>query len=121
MRDTRSQSFSRSRSSVFDKRVGNTTLIEILICLVIAAVVFFSIAGGVAGNFVDDNKVQSVLTSQGFKDVQIADKKIFFVWMRGCDASDSASYTVDATNPVGQRVRVKVCSGYWKGATIRSN
>jgi hypothetical protein len=98
------------------------SLIEILITASIVLILALTLTGGVSGFFVDDTKVNRLLAAQGFSDISITEKKMFFVQFRGCSEGDSAMYTVNATNPAGKKVEgITVCSGVWKGATIRSN
>jgi len=73
------------------------------------------------GLFVDQSVAVKALENQGFSNITIIEKDWLFVGFKGCDASDSARFPVIATNPLGKRVEVMVCSGWlFKGATIRT-
>jgi hypothetical protein len=62
-----------------------------------------------------------VLQINGFHDVKITDRAIFFVGLQGCDGDDAARYTTTAVNSRGERVSLYVCMGWpFKGSTIRT-
>mgnify|MGYP000977450805 CR=1 FL=1 len=56
------------------------------------------------------------LQAAGYKDINITGYSFF-----GCDEKDSFHTGFEATGPNGQRVDGVVCSGWFKGATIRTN
>lgn len=56
------------------------------------------------------------LQGAGYKDIRITGYSFF-----GCDEKDSFHTGFEATGPNGQRVDGVVCSGWFKGATIRTN
>ena len=62
----------------------------------------------------DHNTAVRVLTDQGYTDVQTTGYAMFT-----CGEHDTASTGFVATSPAGKRVTGAVCSGWFKGATIR--
>jgi hypothetical protein len=73
------------------------------------------------GSCADPQSAVTALKNQGFSHVIIIDQSYMFVGVRGCDGSDAARFTAQATNPVGKRVKLYVCVGWpFKGATIRT-
>ena len=72
------------------------------------------------GACVDDGRIIAGVEIQGFSNVKILDKSIFFVGLHGCSDSDNAAYDVEATNARGQRVQLMACAGVYKGVTVRS-
>jgi hypothetical protein len=54
------------------------------------------------------------LTKAGYKDIETTGYSFF-----GCGSDDRFSTGFVATNPAGQRVKGVVCSGFFKGGTIR--
>ena len=60
------------------------------------------------------NDAQKALKAQGFTDVTTGGYAFF-----GCGNDDAFHTEFTATNPTGQRVSGVVCSGWFKGATIR--
>lgn len=59
-------------------------------------------------------EAERVLASQGFTDIQAGGYAFF-----GCDEKDVFQTKFTATSPTGQRVKGQVCSGWFKGATVR--
>lgn len=93
----------------------------ILYTLATLAMLVLVVFGLFAGNFVDESVALRALENQGFEQVRILNKDIFFVSLRGCDKSDAAKFDAVAVNPAGKEVQVYVCSGWLlKGATVRS-
>ena len=81
----------------------------------------FSLFMQFRGFLVDKPIAKRCLELQGYHNVQITDRAGAFVGFRGCDATDAARFTAEATNPAGQEVEVYVCTGWlFKGATIRT-
>ena len=73
------------------------------------------------GAFVNQDVAVKALDTQGYSNVKITDRAWFAVGMRGCDEKDAARFTATATNPIGKKVQVYVCTGWiFKGATIRT-
>lgn len=62
------------------------------------------------------DQVTRALQGAGYKDIRITGYSFF-----GCDEKDSFHTGFEATGPNGQRVDGVVCSGWFKGATIRTN
>ncbi len=90
----------------------------IYVVLVLLAAFF----GIFSGTFVNENVAKKTLETQGFSDIKIVDKDIFFVGLKGGAQDDVVKFTAMAKNPIGRTVQVFVFSGWpFKGATIRSD
>ena len=90
--------------------------------LFIGLIFLLMILSGIRGIFVDQKIAVDTLEKQGFSDVKITEKDWFMVGLRGCDGGDAAKFVAEATNPIGKKVEIYVCSGWpFKGATIRNN
>ena len=73
------------------------------------------------GVMVDSSKVASAVAKQGYSNVEVHSKGIFFVSWRGCSGSDDAVFKATATNALGKQVDLIICAGWpFKGVTIRS-
>jgi len=85
--------------------------------IVVIILIFLSVGRGA---FADQGVAVRALEAQGYSNIQIVDKAIFLVGMRGCDEKDAARFTAKATNPAGKPAEVYVCTGMiFKGGTIR--
>lgn len=62
----------------------------------------------------DEPAALKALSASGFTDIKITGYSFF-----GCDKHDTFSTGFEARGPSGQFVSGVVCSGYFKGATIR--
>jgi prepilin-type N-terminal cleavage/methylation domain-containing protein len=94
---------------------GRFTLVEVLVVIVIICICIPT------GLFVPERKAVAALQTQGFSDVLITHRAIWFVALRGGEKSDAVRFTATATNPAGKPVTVYVFSGWlFKGATIRT-
>lgn len=62
----------------------------------------------------DGNKATRVLTDQGFKDITLTGYRPFM-----CSEDDTFKTGFAATSPSGKHVTGAVCSGWFKGATVR--
>ena len=62
----------------------------------------------------DETAARHALTASGFTDIKITGYSFF-----GCDKHDTFSTGFEARGPNGQFTSGVVCSGYFKGATIR--
>lgn len=71
------------------------------------------------GALVSSDASRHLLENQGFTSIQLEQKHIFVVELRGCSDEDNARFDYSAINPRGKRVNVQVCDGIIKGATIR--
>ena len=101
------------------KKKGYLDLIETVVFLIAIVIVAITMCRGV---LVDESKAVRALEAQGFSDIEITDKAWFIVGLRGCSEHDAVKFMATATNPVGKKVEVYVCSGWiFKGATIRTN
>ncbi len=96
---------------------------EILPRLLITAVIIIVVGllDGSCGMMVDQSEAICTMENQGYTDVKVTDKSIFFLTLRGCGSGDAAKFDVTATNPAGKQVNMFVCAGWpFKGATTRS-
>lgn len=74
------------------------------------------------GAFVSEDHVIKAVGKQGYRNVKIQAKHIFFVSWRGCSKSDDACFDALATNPLGQEVDILICAGWpFKGVTVRTD
>ncbi len=67
-----------------------------------------------------DEVAVKTLDSQGYTDIKVIDNSWYAVGLRGCDQNDAARITATAKNPAGKTVTIYVCTGLWKGGTIRT-
>lgn len=89
--------------------------------LMIAFFVIIILATLCRGCIVNQDEAVKALETQGFSQVQILDKGVLFVGLRGCSSHDAAKFEAKAINPIGKEVQVFVCTGWpFKGATVRS-
>ena len=73
------------------------------------------------GACVDDANVKKAVEKQGYSEVRLTDKSIFFITFRGCSKEDSAKYSARAKNPKGKEVDLIICAGWpFKGVTVRT-
>jgi len=77
--------------------------------LVIAAVALLSAC-------TNTSNAERVLADNGYTDIQMTGYSLF-----GCDKNDTFSDGFKAKSPNGKMVEGVVCSGVFKGATIRFN
>ena len=90
----------------------------VMYILVLASVVLIF---GARGSCASEDQAIRAVTNLGFTEVEVLDKDIWFIGLRGCDGHDAALFTVRGKNPAGKVVTVGVCVGWpFKGATVRS-
>ena len=88
------------------------TLVEILIVMVIATIVFVPLSGPVFGT--DPEGATRVLSAQGFTNIKITGYK----WFNGTREYYNTGFI--ATAPNGAKVKGSVSKGFWfKGSTVR--
>ena len=100
----------------------NFTLVELLSVLTVIAILISSLFVCLfpTGIWVPESRAVTALETQGFSDIRVTDKDIWFVGWKG-GHNDSVRFTASATNPIGKRVTVYVFAGWpFKGATIRT-
>lgn len=68
------------------------------------------------GGCTDAGKAQRTLESAGYTNIKAGG---YAVW--GCGEDDDFHTKFKATNPAGKEVEGVVCSGWFKGGTIRFN
>ena len=102
---------------MFRIRMGRISLIEVFTVIAILAIILSFFRGA----FVNSDVALRALQTQGYSNVQITDHQWFAIGFRGCSEKDAAKFVAIATNPVGQRVELFVCTGWlFKGATVRT-
>ena len=94
------------------------TIINILVVLALIGLI---VGYAFRGSCVDDADTKQAVEKQGYADVKLYGKTIFFVGFSGCDSNDAAKYGAKAKNAQGKEVDLIVCSGWpFKGITVRS-
>jgi hypothetical protein len=89
--------------------------------IVVTLVILLALGSCSRGAFVDESKAISALSTQGYSDIHITKKNWFAPGLFGCSEKDAVKFDAIATNPVGRRVEVSVCTGFlFKGSTIRT-
>ncbi len=87
----------------------------------LAAVIAIATTAG-CGTFVGEGYVAQAVEKQGYKNVRITAKHIFFVSWHGCGKDDNAAFEATAVNANGQQVDLTVCAGWpFKGVTVRTS
>lgn len=88
----------------------------------LAVIGFFALAALATvgcGSLTSQQKAERALTNLGFSNVRFDHRDVLFIEFKGCGQEDNALYYFTATNAVGKPVKVSVCEGVLKGATIR--
>lgn len=87
--------------------------------LLLGFTLFFTLTG--CGAFVSEEDTAKAVEKQGYQNVQIQKKHIFFTNFLGCGENDVAMFKATATNSMGQKVDIIICTGWpFKGVTIRT-
>jgi hypothetical protein len=90
------------------------------VCALLLGLVFLFTSA--CGYWVSEDRIVRAVEKQGYKNVQVLDKNIFFVNWKGCSRGDDAQFDVKATNALDVDVDLVVCAGWpFKGVTIRSD
>lgn len=90
-----------------------------LITFSLIAILISGCAG--CGMFVSKAKAKAAAEKQGYTNVVINDKDIFFIFWNGCGKDDDVSFEATATNSNGETVEIIICAGFpFKGVTIRT-
>lgn len=66
----------------------------------------------------DTERPRRAVEASGFRFVTVRSGNAFASW-HGCGSDDAISYTVDAVNVQGEKVRLLVCCGFLKSCTVR--
>jgi hypothetical protein len=84
---------------------------------IVLAIILASMVSIVLTGCSDAPKTISVLSSQGYTDIDV----LGFTWRSAvaCSEDDQFRTSFTATSPAGKLVSGTVCSGWLKGATIR--
>lgn len=98
---------------MYNSRTAMKFISKIFSFIVISFVLFVAFIFGIRG-CTDEETARRVLENNGYKNVEITGYRYF---MRS--DTDMFSTGFVATSPNGSRVSGAVCSGYFKGATIR--
>jgi hypothetical protein len=110
---------SRYRSSYRRRSSSDWALWAPIVLLFGGAILFFVLITLALGALVHPSASTRLLVNEGFTNVRLQEKHIWFVQLRGCSDEDSARFDYTAINPRGQNVRIQVCDGVIKGATVR--
>lgn len=95
---------------------------KIYVALFLAFIAFAAAGMAGCGSLASQGSVESLLQNQGFTNIEVTKREVWFVDLKGCGKDDVALFTAKATNPIGTPVTVEVCEGWpFKGATIRGN
>lgn len=98
------------------------TLVEMMICGAIGAVVIIGVTSATMTGCSDDHsEAIRTLETNGFTDNVIHDHG-YWAGFHGCDGKDGAWYDATSTNPIGKTVNIVVCCGgplSFKGCTVR--
>lgn len=73
-----------------------------------------------AGILASESSAVRAAEVQGFTNIRVTDKAIIFLSWRGCGSGDAARFSIEAKNAEGKNVNFYVCTGFWKGSTIRT-
>src|SRR4051812_41536728 len=65
------------------------------------------------------DEAKQYLDQNGYKNEHLIDTDTFAVGFAGCDQLDAVKHEFLATAPNDTKVKVMVCNGLFKGATIR--
>lgn len=71
---------------------------------------------GILAGCTSSDEATRALTGAGYKDINITGYRFF-----ACDEKDTWQTGFEATGPTGRRTSGVVCSGFLKGATIRTD
>ena len=76
---------------------------------------------GCPGRMVDQRVAIRAVETNSFTNPVILKRDVNFVCYKGGGRGDVVRFTVEATNPIGQRVKVYIYCGWpFKGATMRT-
>ena len=93
-------------------------LINVILIIIIILVIFF---GPFTGFFVKEERAIHALEDAGYSEVEIIDRGVFFICLRGGDMRDTVKFTATALNPLGNPVETHVFSSWiFKYPTIRA-
>jgi hypothetical protein len=89
----------------------------------LATFAFLMALDGVMGEIVEhgysEGDARQYLEQVGYSNEKLIDEDTILVGFQGCDQTDAVKYEFMATAPNGTAMRVMVCNGLFKGATIR--
>jgi hypothetical protein len=82
------------------------------------------IAGCVAaescGQLAEKSNATRCAKVHGFTKFKVLDQYSAFIGLRGCGAMDFAMFPMSGVNPIGEQVTFFVCTGIFKGSTLRT-
>ena len=81
-----------------------------------AVIVFLGIGGGL---LVSSDRAVQAAVSQGYRDVSVTDWHALGPVFHGCERSDSAAFTVTATDGSGEHTEATVCCPLFSACTVR--
>lgn len=108
-----------AQQRVARRRRYNDDSIAVWFYLVVIVLVIFVLPFG-CGALVDESSAITTAEDVGWSEVEVVDKAVFWIELRGCGRSDDARFTVEGINPKGELRRAYVCDGVLKGGTFRS-
>lgn len=89
-----------------------------VLVLVFCALTAMAVAA--CGSLASEQDATKLLQTQGFRHIQLKNRDVWFVGVKGCGREDVALFNFRAINPIGRNVTVSVCEGWpFKGATVR--
>jgi len=91
-------------------------LVALYVLLIVAA---FTIQQIIAHS-VSESRATNAAEDLGYTDIKVVARDTWFVGLRGCGNDDAVRFTVEGTNPNGEKRTFYVCAGYFKGGTVRS-
>ncbi len=97
------------------KKLGSIVM-GLVVLGVFGLVITFIFARGI---YVSEARAVKTLETNGFTDIEIVNKDVFFISWRGCGDSDVAAFDAKAINPNGRLVDISTCHGFLKGGTVR--
>ncbi|NQV88601.1 MAG: hypothetical protein HQ402_03570 [Parcubacteria group bacterium] len=93
---------------------------KLSIFLIVLGFIFVLFLGFARGVFVNENSAVKALETASYSQVEIVDRAIFFIGLRGGEDTDAARFKAKAINPAGKEVEVYIFVGWpFKGATVR--
>lgn len=100
-------------------RQAYSTFVTMFGILIVGGILLFVLLSS-RGVFASKNVAMRTLEAHGYENIKVVDHAWLVVGFRGCDMSDAARFTMNATNPAGKPTTVYVCTGvFLKGGTVR--
>ena len=97
-------------------KLNRELLAQALLGVVVITLALFVL---LSGTWLSESVAIRTVLANGYSKPSVVDRVWFAPQLRGCGSGDTVRFTVEAINPAGLPARVWVCSGLWKGGTIR--